>query len=448
MNTSSAPSLKKKPVILPLLRSIQNPVTALTAIHNSHGSLVSSSFFGKEFLFTCKPEHLTEIFEQEGKGLLNREFLYEAKKSLFGDGLINSKTELWTKQRRLMQPFFTKGAVAKWEKVFSEESLNTVERLKSMSPETINITQELNLLIQKIFIQILTGRSVDTIPNSDQLIESIDDISNGLLPQLVSQIISNGKLMWLMPHKKKKYEAAIKQVSDFINQEISKKKQLDEHSLIFAMNQAVDKKTGYTMTDELLKDEAITLFFAGQDTTLNVMSWFFYLIGKNKGVHEKVTAEIKQFKDIPLTMETLGEMTYTRAALYETLRLYPASASLTMQAIRDISVGGYPFPKGVTVMLSMYATHHHPDLWAKPEEFYPEHFLDEKMLSERPKHAFFPFGSGIHNCIGKHFSELEMMIIIVTLLRKFNFSVQNDIEMASSITIKPAKDVIVSVTPI
>ena len=219
---------------------------------------------------------------QEAKGLLSRDFLYDAKKSLFGDGLINSKGRLWVNQRRIMQPIFSRDAIPEWEKVISEEAESTKNKLINTTDAEINISKELKILIQRTFIKILMGISVDNMSNRDVLVKSINNISKGLLPLMVAEIISNGKLMWFMPNKKRQYQEAVNQLTAFVNQEIASKYEQTGHDLISLLIQAKDKKTGYTMTKELLKDETVNLFFAGQDTTINTLAWFFYLIGKNE----------------------------------------------------------------------------------------------------------------------------------------------------------------------
>ena len=291
------------------------------------------------------------------------------------------------------------------------------------------------------------GISVDNMSNRDVLVKSINNISKGLLPLMVAEIISNGKLMWFMPNKKRQYQEAVNQLTAFVNQEIASKYEQTGHDLISLLIQAKDKKTGYTMTKELLKDETVNLFFAGQDTTINTLAWFFYLIGKHESVHKKITDEIIKYKDDPLTLENLAKLSYTKASLYETLRLYPSTTALATQALEDVVIGGQNIAKGTTIILSMYVTHHDKKLWERPNEFYPEHFLNPAE-TERHKYAFFPFGGGLHNCIGRHFVELEMMIIIATLLREFTFKTDADVKEAVSITLKPYRDVIVTLMPI
>ncbi len=446
--TSQQHTLKEQSMIVPILQCIQNPLTALSSIHKNYGDLVLARFFNKKLLFVCKPEHIEQVYSQEVAGKLSRDFLYEAKKSLFGDGLVNSKREIWTKQRRILQPLFTKEAVAEWENIFIYEAANSLCSLKAAANQQINLSVELKSLIQRIFIKTLIGKSVTDIIDSDALLNAIDAISQGLLPHMVTQIISNGKLMWLMPNKKWRYQAAVNHLQVFINREIGGQCDQTDHDLITLFKRAQDKKTGYIMTKELLKDEVVNLFFAGQDTTVNTLIWFFYLISKHESVHEKITAEIRTYKDDLLTAEHLAKLSYTKATLYETLRLYPPTTALATHAIEDVVIGSQHISQGTTIILDLFVTHRNEKLWTQPNEFYPEHFLSKETEIERHKYAFFPFGGGLHNCLGRHFAELEMMIVIVTLLREFSFKSKTVVKEAASMTLKPDRDVMASIKAI
>jgi cytochrome P450 len=262
---------------------------------------------------------------------------------------------------------------------------------------------------------------------------------------MIAEIISNGKLMWFMPNKKRQYDEAVNQLKAFVEQEIANKYDQPGHDLISLLVQARDTKTGYTIPRDLIRDEAVNLFFAGQDTTVNTLAWFFYLIGKNAALHKKITEEVNTYKDDKITLENLGKLTYTKAALYETLRLYPSSSALATQAIADVVIGGQNISRGTTIILSTYVTHRHDKLWEHPNAFYPEHFANQ-TLAGKHKYAFYPYGGGLHNCIGRHFVEMEMLIIIVSCLRAFTFETNKEIKEAASITLKPERDVMVSIT--
>jgi cytochrome P450 len=141
----------------------------------------------------------------------------------------------------------------------------------------------------------------------------------------------------------------------------------------------------------------------------------------------------------------MERLIYTKAALYETLRLYPQAIALSRDTATTITVGGKTVSQGTSVIMSLYATNRDARWWERPNEFYPEHFLNG-AVTQRHKYTFLPFGGGVHNCVGRHFAELEMMVIIATVLREFTILVNEDIKPTVSITYKPERDVIVSIT--
>ena len=433
-------TLPEHSVIMSMLQLIWRPIATLASIHNTYGEMVLGKVFGKKILFICAPEYIEQIFNLEGKGLLNRTFLYDAKKVLFGNGLVNSENEVWSKQRRLMQPLFTKETVKHWEQLIVTEACTVAARLKTIH-DPVDLTIEMKTLIQRIFIQVLLGKSVDNISNSAELIKVIEIICQELPLQLGGEIVFGSRFKQFIPLKFKRYHAAVDYLKAYIGQEIAEKQQNPGQDLISLLIQSSDRTTGYTMPAELLQDEAVNLFFAGQETTINALLWFFYLTGKHADVRNKIASEISQLPNEPLTAAHLSQLNYTKAALNETLRLYPPTSALSTQTVQDIQLGDYTISKGTTVLLSMYTTHHSPRLWDKPDTFNPDRFLGT-AATERHKFAFFPFGGGVHNCIGKHFAELEMLLIIASFFREFSFETDITAKEAFSVTLKPDRPII------
>jgi enediyne biosynthesis protein E7 len=447
MQATQSPALTEHRLFFPLLRLLTNSTKALTTIHNDYGDIVLTRFFQQKILFVRKPEHLEQIFTQEAKGLLDRDGFYQTKKPLFGDGLVNSQGELWTKQRKLMQPFFTKEAVTTWFDLILEETNTAVERLKCQGQQEINISLEMKTLIQTIFIKIVFGKET-TVENKQQLIDALATMTRALVIQFGTQLLGQNKLKKLFIIQNKQLADAIAQFKAFVLPELEHSSLQASPSLISQLAQAMDKKTGYAMTKALLEDEAINLFFAGQDTTVNVLIWFFYHIGLDETVHKKITEEINCHRYDEINPENLAKLSYTKAALYETLRLYPAASGLTRHPKECAVIGGHPIASDTIILLSLYATHQDHLLWAQPENFYPEHFLNPDTNANRHKYAFLPFGGGIHHCIGKHLAEQEMLIVIVSLLRAFTVTTNNTVKKAISVTLKPDRDVWVSIKPI
>lgn len=438
---------KEFSIALPLLLALRKPLNFLMFAHRNHGDIAYGSFFSKKIVFLRQPEHIEACFALEAKGLLNRDFLYPAKHSIFGDGLLNSKSDRWEKQRRILQPLFAKEAINRWRDIIIEEATITIEGLLNRNDDSVNLSREIKSLIHRIFVSVLLGRSNPLAENSENLIHDVETISQGLLAQLISEITSNGKLMWLMPRKRTRYQTAVKRLRTFIGNQIDNKHYGLDNNLLSSIIESSDNKTGYSMSRDLIIDEAVSLFIAGQDTTINALLWFFYLLGKHPLIHKQVTEEIATSNSDYFASENLANLSYTKAVLNEVLRLYPPVPGICLQAMEELEIDGYPIKKGSIVIINLYATHHHPEIWSRPNEFYPNHFLNQQA-GNRHKYAFFPFGGGLHNCIGRHFAEMEMMIVIVTLLREFIFETQNTVKEAASITLKPDRDIQVSISPL
>lgn len=446
-NSTQTSRIDEHKLFFPVLRLITNSSAALAGLHKKHGELVFVRFLDKKLLFVSKPEHIEQIFSQEAKGLLNRDCLYEAKKPVFGDGLANSKGELWVNQRRLMQPFFNKESVKGWQGLIANETEMAVNRFKVLAPAEINLTREMKALVQRIISKILFGDLLNH-DNSADLTESIDIIMKGLVPQLASGLFAGKLVKTAFFLQNKKFEKAIMLFTNFVEQGLHEDKNKDGDALLTLLSRATVKKSGYAMTETLLRDEAVNLFLAGQDTTINTLIWFFYLIGKHEDIHQLITDEVLLHLSEPLTPENLLKLTYTKAAVQETLRLYPAATALTRQpVVDDFELDGRRISRDTTILISIYMTHHDSLFWEQPDAFYPEHFANSDLVSKRHRFAFLPFGGGIHNCIGRNLAELEMMTIIVSLLRAFSFKTDMTVNKAISITMKPNRDVFVSIKP-
>jgi cytochrome P450 len=435
-----------RPLFIDLVKLITSPLDALTSIHQSHGDYVQTKFFNKDLVFVSKPEYFEELFSLEAKGLLNRDSMYTAKKPVFGDSIFNSRGETWTSQRRLMQPLFTKEAVTGWQGIFIEEAAAFTQRLKSYGSAQINISKEVKLLVQSVIIRVLFGRQGKQ--NKDiELIECIDTIVAGVFFALVTEVLGKGKLSLLFVPQNRRMKKAVARFVAYVYDEIGRNNEAFSHNLIVLMANAKDKNTGYAMTKELLKDEAVTMFLGGQDTTINTLVWFFYMMGLNPKTQDKVIDEVMSFKDDEITAANLAKLSYTRAALNETLRLYPQATGLSRDLANDIMIGGHPVKKGASVVLSIYVTHRNPGFWQKPDEFYPEHFLCEQE-GYRHKFGFLPFGAGIHNCIGRHLAELEMLTVIAAFYRSLKIAEVNNLKEKVSFSLKPDKDLIATVSKI
>jgi cytochrome P450 len=202
---------------------------------------------------------------------------------------------------------------------------------------------------------------------------------------------------------------------------------------------ARDETTGDGMSDRQLRDEVVTIFAAGHETTAVAMSWTWYLLSR----HPRCEARLHQELDQVLAGRSprfadLEHLPYTRMVFEEALRLYPPAFSLTRVAAADDRIGPHRIPKGAMVTLSPWVTHRDPRLWPDPERFDPERFLPE-AVRQRHKFAYFPFGGGPRVCIGNSFALMEGRLILATLAQRYRLRLEpgHPVEPQGRITLRP-----------
>jgi len=200
-----------------------------------------------------------------------------------------------------------------------------------------------------------------------------------------------------------------------------RKTEKDAGDLLSMLLLARDEETGGGMSDEQLRDEVLTLFIAGHETTAVTLSWAWYLLAGNPAANQKLRAELDEVLcGRTPTIEDLPNLRYTKMVLEETMRLYPPGWALPRQAIEDDIIGGYHIPAGSLVDVSQYVTHRRPDLWDEPDRFDPERFTPERFAN-RHRFAYFPFGSGSRTCIGNNFAMMEAQLVLAILAQRFQF---------------------------
>jgi cytochrome P450 len=194
------------------------------------------------------------------------------------------------------------------------------------------------------------------------------------------------------------------------------------NDLLSMLIEAQDEATGERMSDQQLRDEVLTIFVAGHETTANALSWAWYLLSRNPAVRTKLRHELDQvLGGRTPTMADLPNLRYTAMVIEEAMRLYPPAWEIERQAVADDTIGGYHIPAGTIVMLSPYVVHRHPQFWSNPEGFEPERFLPERSEG-RPRFAYFPFGGGPRLCIGNNFALMEAQLILAMVTQRFDLN--------------------------
>jgi cytochrome P450 len=207
--------------------------------------------------------------------------------------------------------------------------------------------------------------------------------------------------------------------------------------------EARDAETGEAMDDRQLRDEAMTIFLAGHETTANALTYTWVLLSRYPAAMRQLRAELSQvLGGRPPSAEDLPRLTLTRRILQEAMRLYPPAWIISRSATGADEIGGFPIPAGSLILISPYVVHRHPGLWSNPEGFDPDRFA-----AEPPRGAYLPFGAGPRMCIGNAFASMEAELVIATLAQDLTFELApgEPVDLEASITLRPRKGVAMTV---
>lgn len=439
------PGPRGLPIIGESLPFGRDPLGYLTRAARTYGDVVRVPFGPQHFTLVAHPDQIEEVLVAKGRGF-PKEDIEQLRGSLdyllFGTGLLTSNGDFWLRQRRLAQPAFHRQRIAAYAGAMVAHTEGLTARWRP--GQSLALHDELMALTLKIVAETLFGVDADADAEVvGQALTAVMDISADTLGQPF-------QLPVLVPTPANlRFRKAVADLERIIGRVIAERraKGEDRGDLLSMLLQARDED-GSGMSDRQVRDEAITLFLAGHETTALALSWTFYLLGQHPAVEARLAAELAQaLGDRAPTMDDLPRLPYTGLVLKESMRLFPPAWTLSMrQASEETTVGGFRIPKGELVMLSQWVTHRDPRHFAEPERFLPERWADG-LEARLPRFAYFPFGGGRRLCIGQSFAVMEATLILAAMLRRFRFELAPGwvATPQPSITLRPKEGVRVTV---
>jgi len=189
--------------------------------------------------------------------------------------------------------------------------------------------------------------------------------------------------------------------------------------LLSMLMAARDEEDGSGMSDKLVRDQVMTIFLAGHETTANTLSWIWYLLATHPEVEQRFSDELEQvLGERSPVYEDIEKLSYTNLLITEAMRLYPAAWAVNREVVDDVQIGDYTFKSGDTLMMSQYVVHRSPKFYEQPEKFIPERFAGD-LLKKLPSFAYFPFGGGPRVCIGNNFALMETALLLAAIGKKY-----------------------------
>jgi cytochrome P450 len=345
--------------------------------------------------------------------------LWKSVRRFLGNGLVTSEGDFWLRQRRLLQPLFNaRHLMDLGDKMIAAIDIEA-EALRPLigSGDPVEMGARMSLFTQRVLMSALFSSSF-----SDAEATRLGVHIATAMEQLTKRMFLSFIPEWLPLPGDRAYHHAIKEMDEALLGLVRKRRaapESTEHAedLLSRLLAAQDADTGERMSDQQIRDELITLFVAGQDTTAGTLAWLFHLLDQHPAIAARLRNEADEvLGDRPATVADLPRLGYMKQVIQEVMRLYPAGFLLPRFTNRATRLGGYDIAANTPVILSPYLTHRDPTVWERPDEFDPERFTATAM-ADRHRYAYFPFGGGGRQCIGNHFAMMEAQLILARLIR-------------------------------
>lgn len=370
------------------------------------------------------PDHVRYVLVERRKNFIKGR-TYDMLRPLLGNGLVTAQGELWRKQRRLMQPLFTPTRVRHFAErmvaltVEHAQDWRTLAESDGPPHPVIDVGEEMARLTLRIITATMFG--VDR----GETVRVTNDAFSYVMDFITKRSSSPLSLpIWMPTPAHRRFRASIERIDAVIDEIVDTRRDAtdDRQDLITLLQNAEDEDSGERMELRQLRDEVVTTYFAGHETTARTLTWAWYMLSVHPDVEVRLHEELDRvLDDRSPTLDDIPRLPYTRALIDETLRLFGPVFMFARDVVETDEIGGYPVPAGSLVFVSPYITHRHPDFWSNPERFEPDRFL---LDGQRDRHRFsyYPFGTGERVCIGSHFALQESVLLLATLARNCRLS--------------------------
>ncbi|MGB2591617.1 MAG: cytochrome P450 [Candidatus Acidiferrum sp.] len=408
-----------------------DPLGYFTNIVREYGDYASLQILTFRILLINHPDDIENVLVTHPRKFVKGRVL-QANKRVFGKGLLTSEGDFWLRQRRLAQPAFHRARIAGYASTMVEYAERLLHEWRD--GEERDIHKEM----MRLTLQIVSKTLFDADVENDA-----QNIGKSL--ELLLEIGANFRRtifvpQWLPTPTNLRLERAISQIEKVLYRIIAQKRSSGRDAGdLLSMLLAAQDEDGSRMTDQQLRDEAITLFLAGHETTANALSWTWWLLAQNPAVEAKLHAELNSvLAGHAPSLEDLPKLVYTNNVVTESLRLYPPAWGTARTAIEDHEIAGYSVPKGSGVSFAQWTVHRDPRWYDAPEEFRPERWEGD-LLKRIPRFAYFPFGGGPRQCIGNSFALMETAMVLATIAQHYRFRLVPDhpVVPLASITLRP-----------
>jgi cytochrome P450 len=414
----------------------RDPLGFLSNCAREYGDVARLRLMGQTFYLLSRPDLIEYVLVDNNRNFTKTRLLRRNRR-LLGEGLLTSEGRFWRRQRRLAQPAFHRKRVAAYGEVMASFAERTLAGWRD--GETVDVHEEMMRLTLEIVAKCLFDADVRA---------EAKDVGRAM--KVALEDFSSQRRLIRIPKsiptpQNVRFEMAARRLDGIVSgiiEDRRKRGEEDRGDLLSTLMLAEDAG-GERMTDQQLRDEVMTLFLAGHETTANALSWTLWLLSLHAGAEAKLVDELgRVLGGRAPTVDDLPRLPYGERVIKESMRLYPPAWVMGREAIEECEVGGHRMPAGTTALMSQWVVHRDPRYHDNPEQFDPDRWTAE-YEEGLPRFAFFPFGGGPRQCIGAGFAMTEARLILAAVAQRFRMELVpgQRVEPYASITLRPKEGI-------
>jgi cytochrome P450 len=410
----------------------KDPLALLTRTAREYGDIATIRFGPYRVILVSHPDYVESILVSNAR-IFHKGPALRRNPLLLGNGLLTNEGESWRRQRRLIQPAFSRQRVTSYGEVmatFAQRAVNgwADGETRDIHAEMMQLT--LAIVAKTLFDADVEGDSHRVGLALEAALEAFNAHSTGIFPVP----------LWIPTRSNLQLRRATWELDNIIFRFVNARRGSaeDKGDLLSILLGARDED-GKPMPARQLRDEVMTLFLAGHETTAIALSWTLYLLARNPLVEARLVAELETvLAGKAPTPADLPRLPYLEATVDEGLRVYPPAWVIGRQSTAPFALGSYQFPEGTVVLVSQWVNHRDPRYFHEPEAFRPERWLDG-LARQIPKYAYYPFGGGPRMCIGHGFARMEAALLLAAIMQRYHLELVpgQEIVPQPSITLRP-----------
>lgn len=447
MTTPSFPPRVPRNEFLKSQRAIiSDMLKAYRTYQDRFGEIFQVQVITRTFFVTTGPEYAGHVLVKNHRSF-QKDRPSHIVGEVIGNGILTSEGDYWRRQRRIIQPSFHKRQIQNLSTLMVEETKGIVSELAG-TQEPVNLHQWMTRLALRVVSRSLFSHAID-----ERGFQIVNDCLEDLLDFMVVKVRDPFTLLkWRLTGREKYYWGRREELDKLLFDMVDARRAegVGDKDLMDMLLSARDAETNEPLSREELRQELISIFLAGHETSANAMTYIFMLLAEHPDILQKVVAEVDEVVgDEDITFGHLPRLTYLRQVIDEGLRLYPPAWVIGREALQPTSIGDLDLEEGDSVTIFIYGLHRNPKYWPDPERFDPDRFSEENKKL-RPTHAYLPFGGGPRLCIGHQFAIFEMQIAIASILKRFTITRTNpevEIGLIPSVTLRPSDPVMMLFSP-